>query len=341
MALLESNSLLRVLKSSREIVPAFSKFCTQRGVTVRGARICTGPRGLRGLSAKADLPAGSTVVRVPAKAMVHVGLAIHDATFREAVHCNSGLSLSPLFDQLDALFPLRCRGVPSASLPQDSLTLRNHQILLAGYLAYAAVTNGHPLQAYTDFLPRSEGFFGPLIPQWFDALDDSEWCAALQHAIARPVGHASAEARPLILWALSMMASRQLPLQDPDWKMRALHAGDSSSGSPMLSGQCEEGGLSTIEILSLDAKAIRDTLPPAATLASTVSTLPVLCPILDLCNHSATVQNVELDVETDDVGDIAFKLVTTTDVAAGAELTMNYGATDEELRFMWGMSTVL
>ncbi|CUG92321.1 Hypothetical protein, putative [Bodo saltans] len=343
MVLVENNSLLRVLKPPRDIASAFSHFCTQRGVVVRGARICTGSRGLRGLSAKTDLPKGATVVRVPGQAMLHVGLALHDVNFREACLHQATLDLSNSAQQLDDVFPLRCRGMGHDALPDDTLTLRNHQILLAGYLAYASVTNGHPLQAYTDFLPRREGNFDDLMPKWYDALDDSHWCLSLQQTIAQPIGHASSEARPLIQWALSMLSSRQVPLQDPEWKRRVLRAAEPFDvPSPSTTSSRAEGGLSAVELLSLDAQSLPNaTQLSASSLASAIPTMPVLCPVMDLCNHtSEDNENVEMDVDVDDSGGIALKLVTTAEVRAGEELMMNYGATNLQLRILWGMSLI-
>lgn len=343
MSRIEGETLIRMFKAPREVASAFSKFCTKRGVTVHGAKICTGARGLRGLSAKVDLPAGTQVVRVAAPALIHVGLPFRDQQFRLAMERSRQVFIDVnlmLSADMDAVLPKRFTEMSSEDAKREEiLPLRHHQIILAAYLAFVAAgpsTEDHYLRGYMDFLPRTEGFFVPLSQQWLAALDESQLCNVLQSALADFLGTSVYEVRALMVWCLSMMNSRQIPLRDVGMKQRVL-------ADPALYRrglQSSAGGVELHELLGVPSQEalLRQ---QSEQLANKIGTLPVLCPVVDLCNHSAINDNVEIDVDLDASGGIALKLMTAVSVNAGDELTMDYGATDEQLRVLWGMTKIL
>ena len=186
----------------------------------------------------------------------------------------------------------------------SSSLLSTHQLILATYMAFNILfttpeRHVEGIVSYMDFLPRHEGYFVKLNELLSNTLDASLLCHQLQELLSRKLGLSGAEVRQLLLWCLNMIFSRQLPMRD-----RGII-------QSILVDHCNE-------------------IPNAFT-------LPVLCPIVDLCNHSA-LDNVDLDVDMEGKN---LQVVANNNIAVGTELTIGYSANINELQLYWGIAKLL
>lgn len=287
-------SLLRLDRPASVVAKNFAAFCGSKGASSSGVRVGKTSRGLRGIISTRELKPRTTVLSLPLASSLSVGTAVRDSMFMSELDADiAALAFRKGF------FAERIGVSP----------IRFDQYLLALYLGHIVLTEGHEFRSYTDFLPRAEGAFGALhqkLEQHLNActfaMQHEEWMAARR-------GVTQSEMRQLLLWALSMVFSRQVILSDHAAVGHVLQG----SGVPVVSG-------------------------------CTTSVLP---PLIDLLNHSVE-DNVELlcrasDSNLDAVSPIVMILdvVTTTQVPSGAELCIHYSSSFDQLRLMWGMSKEL
>ena len=303
--------LLRVVKSERDVAAAFVQYCKQHRVLTRGmAKIGRTPRGLRGLLATKFIPANETCVVASTDAAISVVSAIADPTFTN------------LFSDEMQYLMLHDTNILFGKVGKSSL--RFSQLVPALYMTCAVMdpveTHFGGVRAYLDFLPRHEGNFVQLKHNLAPVIDQDHMTLQCQNAIATHFRVTEAEVRQVLLWCLTMLFSRQTIVDHKSTLMRVLekntsfrHVYDADSG-PLV-----------------------------------VNPLPMLIPMIDMCNYSKKEHENVAPMAADHFigagpGAVAVNAVclrSLRDIQAGEELTMSYGANERELQVLYGMPTIL
>eukprot|EP00672_Neobodo_designis_P021709 CAMPEP_0174829430 /NCGR_PEP_ID=MMETSP1114-20130205/1924_1 /TAXON_ID=312471 /ORGANISM="Neobodo designis, Strain CCAP 1951/1" /LENGTH=315 /DNA_ID=CAMNT_0016063177 /DNA_START=30 /DNA_END=977 /DNA_ORIENTATION=- len=311
-------SALRSSYTNVEIAKRFGAFCKEAGIVTRGiVKVGMTPRGLRGVVATKAIPVNETVIVVPDKAFMTAFDALRNKDFVDNV-CGGEFPL-----QVD---DLRARIMGGF--------LYVHHVLLAYYMADTLLLGDHidstplseslsPIEKelkltpnggfnrYVDFLPRSEGNFQELrgilertLRTW-QLNEDLEGNLGARHRISRE------DAREVVLWAIMMVLSRSLPIE---------HKGTL------------ERIFAKTDFLSLLEKE------PTETQYS----IPVMCPLLDMVNHSNQNENVVVMVPEDGMREMRPIVARALrPIAAGEEVTMRYGMTDPYgLKVFYGMEDI-
>ena len=268
------SAVLRSKYNNVEVAKRFGAFCKDQGVVTRGlVKVGLTPRGLRGVVAVKPIPVNETVIVVPDKAFMTAFDAARNPGFVGGV--------------CDGKFPLTADNVNERIMGGF---LYAHQALLGYYMADTLLLGDHvdstmadaltPIEKelkltpgggfnrYVDFLPRAEGNFTELkdiiqrtLRAW-GPNEDLEENMSKRHRISR------FDVQEVVHWAIMMVISRALPMEH----------------KPTL-----EKVFDKTEFMPLLAKE------PTQTQYS----IPVMCPLLDMVNHSNQNENVCVMVPED------------------------------------------
>lgn len=283
----EIQHLLRVTKSSQEVATNFAKYCVSNGIRTSGVKIGRTSRGLRGLVATRSSPAGTTLARVPLSSSISIFEAAKDREFMAKLDPDT----AALVYRQDYLKEFVSR-----------TPLRFDQFVVGLFMAHIALTENHKLRPYLDFLPRHEGYFGRLHDKLNACIDGSWMAAACELQFAKQHQLAPSEIRQLVLFALSMVFSRQILLSD----------------TAALSEQFHGAAIPK----SLDKNF----------------STSFLFPVADLVNHSAAYENVDLVVEPTAPHHLVVQA--TENIAVGDELSVMYSDNMDLLQISWGITSV-
>ena len=311
-------SVLRSSYSNTEVAKRFGAFCKESGIVTRGlVKVGLTPRGLRGVVATKTIPVNETVIVVPDKAFMTAFDACRNEDFVQNV-CGGR-------------FPLQRDDVRERIMGGF---LYVHQAVLAYYMADTLLLGDHidntplsdsltPIEKelkltpnggfnrYVDFLPRSEGNFSELrtiiertIRTWAPN-DELEGNLSARHHIARE------DVKEVVLWAIMMVLSRALPMEHKATLERVMDKTDFAS---LLVNE------------------------PAETQYS----LPVMCPLLDMVNHSNQNENVAVMVPEDGMREMRPIVARALrPIQQGEEVTMRYGMADPYgLKVFYGMEDI-
>jgi hypothetical protein len=272
-----------------------------------------------------DIPANDTIVVVPNNAILSIFDAYRSATFNQALK-DAGL----------AALPMQPNGFGGRV---GSTFLMEHQVILGLYMAHmtlmsravaAAATAGaasgnmsqqenwnpgfspaEPFAPYVDFMPRGEGNFSELTTTLRRLVDHSPAANTILSPLAIAHNVAAPELRDALVWALTMVLSRAVPI----------------THRPTL--------LRVAEDTPFDALFKGVPPPDAAPI-----TVPLLVPLVDMINHSAA-PNAEVVVpEVETLHARCLIARSLRPIAAGEEITMQYTAADDlqVLRTFYGIS---
>ncbi|KAH8610808.1 SET domain [Trypanosoma vivax] len=310
MPVFENRHLLRVLQPATQIAQNFVEYCKANQVLTRGlCRIGKTKRGgMRGLIANKDIKKDENIVMLSERACLHPGRALRYRRF------------ASIFPQKEWEMNFLAPSFVANSRIADRCIIRHNQFLLACYMTYIILRNddkdeGQVLK-YIQFMPRNEGEFEQLIGNMNGALDGTAVCRTAQAALAAQFGITQAEVRPLLQWSLAMIFSRMAPI-DHRWTLKRAF-----SSTPFADAFERHGPDDDKDLVK--------------------EPIAFLCPVIDMCNHSAH-ENVALMVpeRTDTMHEPVICLRSLRDIEQGEELTMTYSASQTELRVIWGMQNVL
>lgn len=369
---MECQHLLRVMAPPTTIAKEFATYCRRNNVVTRG--LCkigfitrrppssTIPQSssgilpplapeqcrLRGLIANKDLKKGENVVMLPERACLHPG---------RALRCEPFVRLLPQEwrSALEKKNPERL--LLNERLMPGSL-IWHHQLLVALYMAF--IMAGYQLKAdwmardvpgsdaihYLNFLPRDEGNFYALSVHLMKWLDAAPIIRESEGALAKQLSVTQAEIRPLLLYALTMVFSRMVPvdhkgLLEASFRKTELEGWFSlpQDGEPSASGSQSPG-----ETPPTTDGSAAPAIVPEVKEGFVKHPISFLCPIIDMCNHSAS-ENVAVMVPATAPASAASGpivcLRTLRDIAKGEELTMSYTTQLNELQVIWGMTSIL
>lgn len=182
-----------------------------------------------------------------------------------------------------------------------STVLFTHQIILGYYAAHVMLVDddaaSNQFTKYLDFLPRGEGNFSELqiiIERSLDAWPENE---RLEEALAKRHRLSLPEVRGMVHYALTMVISRALPIEH---KKTLTHAMKDTDFVELLAGEPDQ----------------------------TRYSIPIMCPLLDMVNHSPD-ENVAVMVPDDDSKDFAAVVARSMrKIRKGEEIVMTYGIND-------------
>ncbi|CCW68276.1 unnamed protein product [Phytomonas sp. Hart1] len=359
----ESFRLLRVPYSVQEITNHFVEYCLQNHILARGLcrigyiqrckpilqlssessnaveKTTSNPTTLlRGLVANKNIPKDTNVVMLPLSACIGPSNVVKCASFFNVFPC----------EEREKYF-YQAASVQNSRVAEKSL-IRHNQLFLALYITYLLLVRALKPDAlreipgsyainYLDFLPRSEGNFAELETCMVITLETVEACRIGQTCLATHFNIPQAEIRPLLVWALCMIYSRMVPIDERGLLEEAFR---DTPAAHMFAGTTQalrqiSAGTNNANHTSTDSN--NDNSGPASGSALVTEPISFLCPVIDMCNHGDK-ENVAVMVP-DAAPRRVVCLRTLRNVAQGEELIMTYSQSPAELRTIWGMSQVL
>ena len=330
--------ILRQTRSSVQLAQGFGTFCKQAEIFSGGLlKIGKSPTtGLRGLIARKPIPSLTTCVHVPIDAGVSAAMACRDQPFLSRACPN--------------IFPID--GSELTARVNNTSFLFYHQIFLAHYIADIVLENDlermKHVGKYIDFLPRYESEFAELLRAVIPLLDASPLDQELTQTLSRAHCISPKEHRATVLWALTMIYSRSVPVTHP----HMLQCMTENTQFAPLAQRALEAAVAIPASSSSDNDAqssLRNERLQKELMERTGGGLPVLLPMIDMVNHHAdeTKVNVELAVpQADNTGTaLAGKmgrmmlLRSTQPIAEGQELLMQYATGRSDLvKVFYGIS---
>jgi hypothetical protein len=314
-------TVLRSKYSSTDVAKRFGAFLKDHSIVTRGfVKVGLTPRGIRGVVATKLIPVNENVIVVPHKAFITAFDAARNQDFVNKV-CGGTFPMAP-----DGITE-RCQGG----------FLYVHQVLLGYYMAdifllgdhvdatpqseaavpaaqanMPSLTPGGGFVRYVDFLPRSEGNFTELREIVRRTVKAWEINEELENNMAKRHHLSVEDVREVVDWTTMMVISRALPIEHKATLEKVM---EKTNFAPLLEKE------------------------PVQTQYS----IPVMCPLLDMVNHSAQNENVAVMVpdhamrETRPI--VARSL---RPIQAGEEIVMRYGIADPYgMRVFYGMEDIL